>query len=623
MFKNRFILVFLLLASIVFCKPSFAQNISDAAAEINGNFIPMQYFTNIFNRFLDDYKSMNPGMSIDKETTNWAKKYVMDEIVKRELILQEAKKSKITINEQEIEEKIKEDPFFKNKDGKFDKNKYLWARNDPKIDWSKIKASLYDEVLFQKFENYIMNKEKVSDTEVLNEYKKNNEKIKIKYVLFKNSLNPQIAVKEDQLRNYFNTNAKDFLVPEQAKIKYILLTPDKFEKEIVLDEAQIKAYYQANTEEFNFPERVKMRYIMFNLPQDQDTLAIQKKEEFASNVLKQLKGGMDFSEAAKKYSEDIVSGQKGGYAGYLKRGAVSKEIESIIFSLNPGQTSKLEKISSQLYIFKIEDKKNAGIADLEEAKEIISAKFSIEKAMSKAHEFALVLSKTKTISEFESKSMPYGGLVTTLYFSKDQSIETIGYIPEVNNHAFTLEIGQIDSQVITLTPYPGYYAYIVMAVSERKPPHAAKYEDVAEKVKELFINEEQKQLTQKNAELFRSKLSKPEDFDIQAKILQETPVEVILTRIQPYVSELGYVPDMIKNIFDSSTSNIGTYELPQGICLYSIIEKIPFDEKAFKREKGDLSKKILNQKNNESFSKWYETLKSRSSIKVYIEGYTN
>lgn len=614
--KIFFALSFLFISAV---KLTCAQNSADIAAKINDSLVPNQYFQTIYDRFIADYKSTNPGAAIDNQTIQWAKKYVMDEIIKRELIMQEARKANIKVSEEEIEQQIKLDPFFKDKNGKFDKTKYLWAKNDPKIDWAKIKASLYEEVMFMKFEKSVMNSGKVTEKEILDEYKKNNEKIKMKFFLVKNPEIQENQISEKESRDFFEKNRQDFVFPETSKVKYILLLPDKFEKEANIDNNEIKAYYNSHLEEYKFPERAGIQYIMLNLPQDGNTLALQEKVLLAQNILKELKEGMDFSQAAKKYSEEKVSAEKGGDAGYVKRGQAAKEIEDVIFSLKQGQISGVERLFSQLYIFKAKTKKPAGIADLEEVRETIVSKLKIEVSMKKAYQKAQEFTRLKNLSEFEEKSSLYGGLVETKFFSKDESIETLGLIPEFNNAAFQLNPGQINTQVITVMLYPGYNAYIVLAVIDRMQAHPAKYEDVETKTNELLVKEKQIQLLKSKVEQLMQKLN-PENFEVKAKETGETVSEISITRAQSYMDKIGYSPGFTAAVFDSFTLDIKAFYLPFGACIYKIIEKTDINETAFKREKEDIKKRLLTQKNTDFFYGWYEALKARSKIEVYLKG---
>jgi hypothetical protein len=61
-------------------------------------------------------------------------------------------------------------------------------------------------------------------------------------------------------------------------------------------------------------------------------------EEEASQVLRDLKGGLRFEDIAASRSKDAVSAARGGDMGEFQRGDLLPALENAAFSLKPGQT---------------------------------------------------------------------------------------------------------------------------------------------------------------------------------------------------------------------------------------------------------------------------------------------
>ncbi len=95
-------------------------------------------------------------------------------------------------------------------------------------------------------------------------------------------------------------------------------------------------------------EAVRARIIMVQTPQE------------AADVQAALAGGMDFSQAAMKFSQDATA-QVGGDLGYVRIGSVLPEIGAVIFSLAPGQTTAYPvQAGGALYLVKVESRRQQG-----------------------------------------------------------------------------------------------------------------------------------------------------------------------------------------------------------------------------------------------------------------------
>jgi peptidyl-prolyl cis-trans isomerase C len=135
-----------------------------------------------------------------------------------------------------------------------------------------------------------------------------------------------------------------------------------YEKKVreAVTEAQAKAAYDEQVAKLAPEPEVRARHILV------------KTEQEAKDIIKQLKGGADFTELAKK-SSDGPSAQTGGDLGYFSRGQMVKPFEDVAFSLKPGQISDPIQTEFGWHVIKVEDRRNRPLPSFDEVKDQLMA----------------------------------------------------------------------------------------------------------------------------------------------------------------------------------------------------------------------------------------------------------
>lgn len=134
----------------------------------------------------------------------------------------------------------------------------------------------------------------------------------------------------------------------------------------VTDE-EAKKFYTDNKDKFRREESVRASHILVGADQKASPEDRKKAKEKAEALLKQLKGGADFAELAKKESSCPSSAQ-GGDLGFFGKGQMVPEFEKASFALKPGEVSDVVETQFGYHIIKLAEKKDAETVPFEEAK---------------------------------------------------------------------------------------------------------------------------------------------------------------------------------------------------------------------------------------------------------------
>ncbi|WP_352418003.1 peptidylprolyl isomerase [Proteiniborus sp.] len=171
----------------------------------------------------------------------------------------------------------------------------------------------------------------------------------------------------DAINNNFDK--EEAFVTELELVKANLLKQYAVAKvlnNITANEEEIKDYYEKYKDTFKKPESVRASHILID---DENT---------ALSIIKEIKQGLAFQDAAKKHSK-CPSGANGGDLGYFTKGRMVPEFENAAFELNIDEISDPVKSQFGYHIILVTDKKEASESSIEEVRDELVKQITIVK----------------------------------------------------------------------------------------------------------------------------------------------------------------------------------------------------------------------------------------------------
>jgi parvulin-like peptidyl-prolyl isomerase len=135
-------------------------------------------------------------------------------------------------------------------------------------------------------------------------------------------------------------------------------------KKITVTPEELAKYYTSHPTEFHHPDIVRTSHILIPAGENAEKDALAKQR--AEALLARAKKGEDFAKLARENSTDS-SASEGGDVGFSSKEALVAEYGKAAFSL-PVEGVALVKTKAGYYIIKVTDKKEEGLATLEEVK---------------------------------------------------------------------------------------------------------------------------------------------------------------------------------------------------------------------------------------------------------------
>ena len=351
------------------------------------------------------------------------------------LILAKAEKEKITVSDEEVIKKIRSFALLNNQEGKFSKEKYLTILQNLKILPGQFEEFLKDQIKIDKLKERIQEDATVTEEELLEQYKIENEEARIKYVFIDlENIKTTIKPENEQLQDYFEKNKEKFRVPPKVKIAYILLKDE--DRRILEDVAQ----QMQDKKSLNEISKI---------------LGLEITESGFFSINEPIEGlGWD-----SKISEQAHKAESGLIQGPLQ----SKE--GIVF-------------------FTKTDSKKSYIPDLSTITDTVKEELINDAAYKKAKNKALeIISKIKQDNIKDLKVLgskfPDSQLLETNFFKRLGFIENIGMERNFNNRVFTLKKDEI-----LLEPLEVKKGFCIVQLMEIKPIDQEQFN----KDKEMYAN---------------------------------------------------------------------------------------------------------------------------------------
>ncbi len=494
----------------------------------------------VSNQARQQLQQRNPQYASNPMIVNLFEQQVGQQLVQQQILLAEAAALGITANSDDVAQFLHEGQagqvLFPN--GKFIGQDQYASLIASRFDMSipEFEDSVKNDITIQRLRAYVTGGVSVSEKEARAQYLKNGTKIKFDYaVISSDDIRKAINPTDAELEAFFKKNAARYAnaVPEERTIAYFAFTPNDVPGGVQQPTQQeIEAYYNAHKSEYSVPEQAKSRHILIKVAANADAKTVSAAQAKAQDVLKQVESGGNWTDLAKKYSDDPGSKDSGGELGFAKRGQMVPEFDNAIFTQKIGDV-KIVKSQFGFHIVQVEERQPAHVQTLAEVLPTIQATLLREKSTAAQDAFAKTLTSEAIKNGLDKTAAAHHlQLVTT------PPVNAQGVIPALPDgstliaHAFEAKVGDPPQSAPTGEGYAVFQVKGVIAA------HAPSFADWKSHVEDDYRNEQVPTLlSQKTAEL-AAKAKAENDL---AKAAKEMGASF---KTSDLVDQNGQVPDL-------------------------------------------------------------------------------
>lgn len=350
-----------------------AKVMESSVATVNGRPVLASEYDTYLEGVVEQYQVAAPQFLEKPYAKDVLGREVLKELISKELLYQAAEEQKIQVKDSELDAGMNEI-----------KTRFIidevTGKQDPKGADKRFNEALKKQGMSFKT------------------YKKKLEKDIAVRKLMEQQLQASVKPVEEADAKALYANVEAVMKNNTKKIKAL-----EKEDPVKLKEAQaIAAKLQQLT-----AEQVRIGHIYLAVTKDMKPEDVKKKEELAKQIKKEIDGGLDFSAAVKKYTEDKNALASGGDMILIK-GVAPKAIDDKAFTLAVGKVSAPIKSDVGFHIIKIKEKraeKSISYDDISKDLAQYLAQQRVQMAMGKYIEELYNKADVKVTKTFESDAL--------------------------------------------------------------------------------------------------------------------------------------------------------------------------------------------------------------------------
>ena len=542
-----------------------------------------------------------------------------DQLISRQALLSEAKRLGLRVTPPEVLDELQHGryaaTFFPG--GNFiGQQEYddLLQRNN--LTRAKFEQQIVgNEILLNKLQALIAGSASVSESEIREQFVKQNSKVKFDYAVLKqDDLRKGLHPADEELKAFYESHKGSYAnsVPEKRKIKYAIIQTSKAEASAQVTPDDLRTYYNDHREQYRVPEQVKVSHIWIKMPLPGadgkvDDKAVAEAQHRADDLLKQIKAGAKFEDVAKKYSEDPGSDNVGGSLGWIGRGQMAPEFEKAAYALPKGQISDVVKSVDGFHIVRVDDKQDAHVKPLDEVQSQIEPVLKQQKAQQVAQKQGEALLKQAQAQGIDAAAAAQGvPVITSDFFSRKDSLPGLGPSTQFMDAVFTA------TEKSPPDVAPASQGIVVFQLLGIKPAATPTFEEIRSRVEEEFKNERSGVLLSQKTQELSDRAKAEHDLKRAAKELGATVKTSDLVLPDGQVPDLGSMTGQAAVAFTMKPGDIsGPITSGANGVVLALLENEKPSDADYAAKRDQIRDALLQSKQQELFGLFISSLRDQ------------
>ena len=549
---------------------------------VNGAEISIDEYQRQYRLLYEQAQQQAPDGTLSAEQQTQLEEEAWEAVVDFALLQREVTRRDLSVTDTELIEFIRSNPprdvinlpAFQT-DGQFDIEKYRRALADPALapTWTEYESQLRVNLPLQKLQEQVVAGVSVTDAELLETYRSQN---------------------------------------EQARIQYLFLDPDRLvsDDQVSVTDAEIQQAYESNRERYYRDPSARISYVSFR-PAVSAADSARVKSRADSLASAAALPDADFAAIVRNQSDDVLTRDNGGELGWFAPASMAPAFQRAVEDLEKGQVSPPVLTEFGYHIIELEDRLDEDGDTRLRARHILLHIDASAAARDAAREAARAFAQDASAdgADFSAVAAEHGVEPTqSPLFEDGLVIPGIGPARDLAEFAFANDPGAVSGSL----EHDG--AFFVLKVDDRYPAGYIALEQVAESLRTDLISEKKQAVVREMVPEIQAVV---QNGGLEAAAQQfglEVETSNLFTRLNN-ITGIGSGTAVAGAAFGLAQGQLaGPIEATRGLYFIRLLEKKPYDSDAFAREREALLSQLRVTKMREVFETWFDDLREQAEV---------
>jgi peptidyl-prolyl cis-trans isomerase D len=611
------VFIFLYVPPLVQPTPVGTGAMTDVLAQVGDQEITVGEFRTVYLQQLQNYQAQSGGgitaeilqsMGIDRQ--------ILQQMIDEYAALQEAERLGVTVTDAEVRERIVSFPAFQQNGQFIGEQAYIQVLRvqQPPMTPADFEENIRRSLMLERLQALVTDWITVTDEDLQQEHVRRNEKIRVSAISFRaDDFREGIEASDEDVAALYAQSAADYTVPEKRRLRFVLIDVPALKDAFTPSELDVQSYYDNNLDRYTEPVTLRASHILLRTA-GKELADVQAQ---AAAIVADARGGADFADLARQYSEDEATKELGGDLGSISPGQMTPEFEGAAYALEQDEISDPVTSLIGVHVIKATEKTGGTSQTLAEVRESVVDLLKQESADARASALAQAMSAEITAAPDPVAAMDTAAMRRGLepqesgFAAPGEPILGLGFSSDVTAQAFQLPQGQVAGPI--QTPTGPAFVTVVGIQAPTIPP----LEEVEARVRDDVVRRKAFTTAQERAAEMATLLKTADDFTEAAEAEElEVGASDLIARggAVPGVGLNAAVEAMAFSLSDGETSD--PVLTGNSAVILHLHERQEATESDFQDARETLRSEMIAEQQGRFFAAYMENAKTRIIIDV-------